>query len=267
MTLLAVLLAGLAGWAATCRGGREVPAPGGTVPRLVSGVQVSVQVPVQGHVGQAGLRGRRLACSALAVSSLALLPLLLGAAVAVLCVAAGPGLLARLVHDEGGQDASLALAAGLPQALDLLAACLAGGAALPASVGAVAEAVGGPCGERLARVAAELLLGCPPVDAWHALAGPPGWPGGRPVGGVGGGVDGVAAALARAHDGGVPAAGAVRAVARTLRADQRSRSEQAVRRAGVLVVAPLGLCFLPAFVLLGVVPVVVGLAGPLLRGL
>jgi hypothetical protein len=33
----------------------------------------------------------------------------------------------------------------------------------------------------------------------------------------------------------------------------------------VLAVAPLGLCFLPAFVLLGVVPVVAGLAGPAAR--
>jgi hypothetical protein len=44
------------------------------------------------------------------------------------------------------------------------------------------------------------------------------------------------------------------------------RDEQAARRVGVLVVAPLGLCFLPAFVLLGVVPVVLGLTGPLLAG-
>ena len=44
-------------------------------------------------------------------------------------------------------------------------------------------------------------------------------------------------------------------------------AEQAARRVGVLAVAPLGLCFLPAFVLLGVVPVVIGLAGPLLATL
>jgi hypothetical protein len=31
----------------------------------------------------------------------------------------------------------------------------------------------------------------------------------------------------------------------------------------VLITAPLGLCFLPAFVCLGIVPVVVGLAGQL----
>lgn len=43
----------------------------------------------------------------------------------------------------------------------------------------------------------------------------------------------------------------------------RGLQPYAPRRVGVLAVAPLGLCFLPAFVLLGIVPVVVGLAGPL----
>jgi hypothetical protein len=36
------------------------------------------------------------------------------------------------------------------------------------------------------------------------------------------------------------------------------------QRVGVLVVAPLGLCFLPAFVLIGVVPLAAGLVGGLL---
>lgn len=35
----------------------------------------------------------------------------------------------------------------------------------------------------------------------------------------------------------------------------------AAERAGVLIAGPLGLCFLPAFVCLGIVPVVAGLAG------
>ena len=38
-------------------------------------------------------------------------------------------------------------------------------------------------------------------------------------------------------------------------------------RAGVMVAGPLGLCFLPAFVCLGVVPVVLGLAGDILPGI
>ena len=36
--------------------------------------------------------------------------------------------------------------------------------------------------------------------------------------------------------------------------------EAAVRRAGVWVLAPLGVCFLPAFLCLGVVPMVLGIA-------
>ena len=37
-------------------------------------------------------------------------------------------------------------------------------------------------------------------------------------------------------------------------------------RAGVAISGPLGLCFLPAFVCLGIVPVVVGLAGGVFAG-
>jgi pilus assembly protein TadC len=47
----------------------------------------------------------------------------------------------------------------------------------------------------------------------------------------------------------------------------RHRAEAAearAQRAGVLIAAPLGLCFLPAFLVLGVVPVVIGLAGEVL---
>jgi hypothetical protein len=35
------------------------------------------------------------------------------------------------------------------------------------------------------------------------------------------------------------------------------------QRAGVLITGPLGLCFLPAFLAMGVVPVVIGLASGL----
>ena len=55
-----------------------------------------------------------------------------------------------------------------------------------------------------------------------------------------------------------------------LAGQQRAAAEDtaaaAAERAGVLVTGPLGLCFLPAFLCLGVVLVVLGLAGPVLRG-
>jgi pilus assembly protein TadC len=54
---------------------------------------------------------------------------------------------------------------------------------------------------------------------------------------------------------------ALHALAEDSRSAARAATETAVRRAGVWVLAPLGLCFLPAFVCLGVVPLVLGIAG------
>ena len=73
--------------------------------------------------------------------------------------------------------------------------------------------------------------------------------------------------MARAGEGGAPVAAAVARLAAEAREQARGRGVRRAERAGVLAVAPLGLCFLPAFVLLGVVPVVAGLVGPLLASL
>jgi pilus assembly protein TadC len=62
-------------------------------------------------------------------------------------------------------------------------------------------------------------------------------------------------------------AAAVQGVAADARRRQQAEAHRRAARAGVLAVLPLGACFLPAFVLLGVVPAVVGLAGPLLHSL
>jgi len=45
------------------------------------------------------------------------------------------------------------------------------------------------------------------------------------------------------------------------RRDAIHAAQSAAERASVLIAGPLGLCFLPAFVCLGIVPVVAGLAG------
>ncbi len=178
-----------------------------------------------------------------------------GLLLAVLLAVAGPRLLSRLEPQAVREERTLLLAE-LPLVLDLLASCLAGGAPLAEAAAAVARAVPGPAGQRLSAVSAALAVGSPPAEAWGALAGPsPDDP-----------LAPAARALARAAAGGAPVASAVSRLAADARAEARSRGEQAARRVGVLAVAPLGLCFLPAFVLLGVVPVVVGLAGPLLAG-
>jgi pilus assembly protein TadC len=49
------------------------------------------------------------------------------------------------------------------------------------------------------------------------------------------------------------------------RLDAGDAARAAAERAAVLIAGPLGLCYLPAFLCLGIVPVVVGLAGEVLR--
>lgn len=199
-----------------------------------------------------------LACAGAGAAVLLVVGGLVGAVMGLAVVLAGPRLLSRLESGAARREREQ-LAQDLPLALDLLAACLAGGAPLPSAVVAVAAALPGTCGDRLRRTGAALAVGSAPEEAWAALR--EGEDPDRPVAAA------AVRALVRASEGGAPVAAAVSRLAADARAEARGRAEQAARRAGVLAVAPLGLCFLPAFVLLGIVPVVVGLAGPLLAGL
>ncbi|WP_223279806.1 type II secretion system F family protein [Streptomyces sp. SDr-06] len=145
-----------------------------------------------------------------------------------------------------------AAAQELPLAADLLAACLAAGAGPREAAGAVGATLEGPVGARLGRAAAELRMGGEPADAWGRLGAIPG-------------AAELARCLERAATSGSPAAGPVARVAERCRAERTRQASARARRAGVLITGPLGLCFLPAFLAAGVAPVVIGLAGGLLR--
>jgi pilus assembly protein TadC len=140
----------------------------------------------------------------------------------------------------------------LPYAADLVAAALRAGLPTEQAVRVVAEALGGPLGVRLDRVAGALGLGVAPVDAWRPLHDLPA--GTR-----------VAAAAVRSADSGAALAGALARLADDVRAARLATVEAAAHRAGVLVVLPLGLCFLPAFVVAGIVPVIVAVLGDVLQ--
>jgi pilus assembly protein TadC len=139
-----------------------------------------------------------------------------------------------------------ALAAQAPDVLDLLVACLASGSTVPAAVEATAAAVAAPAADVLGVVAAQLRLGADPVAAWAPVAAEPPFAA-------------LAASVARSADSGAALADALADAADELRARRRSEVESAARRIGVRLTAPLGLAFLPAFVLLGIVPVVASL--------
>lgn len=142
-------------------------------------------------------------------------------------------------------------AADLPLAADLLAAAMRAGAPVDRSVLAVAEALDGPLAGRLARVGRTLQLGGGQAEAWSALDGVPG-------------AERLTAAALRSANSGAALAGALTRLADDLRADRATAAEASARRAGVLIVLPLGLCFLPAFILAGLVPVIVAVLGDVL---
>ncbi|MEU8776262.1 type II secretion system F family protein [Streptomyces sp. NPDC048606] len=141
----------------------------------------------------------------------------------------------------------------LPYAADLLAACLAAGAGPVEAAEVVGESLGGPVGERLALAGAEVRLGGEPGEAWGRLAR---LPGAREL----------AECLERAARSGAPAAEPVSRLAAALRAERARQASASAGRAAVLVTAPVGLCFLPAFLAVGVAPVVIGMASGLLKG-
>ncbi|CAL9500159.1 hypothetical protein SUDANB145_03402 [Streptomyces sp. enrichment culture] len=151
-------------------------------------------------------------------------------------------------RDDGAEAARQ-----LPLAADLLAACIAAGAGPVVAARAVGDALGGPVGDALARGAAEVRLGGEPGGAWRELAAMPG-------------ASALARLLERADESGLPAAGPVAHLAEQARADRARVTTARARRAAVAVTAPVGLCFLPAFIAVGVLPVVIGLAGGVLGG-
>ncbi|MFF4404833.1 type II secretion system F family protein [Streptomyces sp. NPDC001404] len=152
-------------------------------------------------------------------------------------------------HEASAQE----VARQLPLAADLLAACLVAGAGPREAAEAVGASLGGPVGERLAQAAAEVRLGGDPEVAWGRLGSLPG-------------AGGLARCMERAQATGVPAVEPMSRLAAQLRAARTREAGIRARRAGVLATAPLGLCFLPAFLTVGVVPVVYGLAGGLMKG-
>jgi pilus assembly protein TadC len=143
---------------------------------------------------------------------------------------------------------------------ELLAACLESGLAPAAALRAVNEALaelspparGGGADPTtvLESVAAMLSLGADADTAWR-------------VADTDDDLAALAAAARRSAAGGTTLADAVREHASLLRDQSRQDAARSAGRAGVLMTAPLGVCFLPAFLCLGLAPVVLGLLGHL----
>ena len=167
----------------------------------------------------------------------------LGAGAAVGVALAGE----RLLRGTGeGHVRAEALARDLPAACDLIGVCLGAGVPVSGALAAVGAATSAPLGPELRGVAALYRMGAEPRRAWE---------------GVPTELVGLGRVLVRAGESGSAVTPALRALAADSRSATRLATEAAVRRAGVWILAPLGLCFLPAFLCLGVVPLILGIAG------
>jgi Flp pilus assembly protein TadB len=137
------------------------------------------------------------------------------------------------------------LARDLPLAVELLAACARAGQPVEQSLVVVSRAVGGPLARRLSQLEARLRLGSDPISEWRRLGHDPQ-------------LAPLARTIVRSLDSGAPLADGLARLASDRRLDQRMRSQQRARSVGVKSAAPLAGCFLPAFMLIGVIPTVAG---------
>jgi pilus assembly protein TadC len=142
--------------------------------------------------------------------------------------------------------------------LDVLAVCLAAGMAVSTAAAATAASAPAVLARVLRRAADLLALGADPAVAWSA-------PPDLPPGSLDPQTDALLRLARRSSASGVALAEAVAALAAQCRQDAAHLAAATAERAAVLIAGPLGLCFLPAFVCLGIVPVVAGLAGDLLQ--
>lgn len=134
--------------------------------------------------------------------------------------------------------------------LELLDAACSAGASVPLALDAVGDAAGGSRGSALMAAAAHLAAGATWAEAF-AGADPTLAP--------------VVLALRPTWVDGVAPGGALRATAAQLRRERQGAALAAAARLGVRLVLPLAVCHLPAFVLVGLVPVLVSVGGATLR--
>ncbi|SEH60467.1 Type II secretion system (T2SS), protein F [Mycolicibacterium rutilum] len=137
--------------------------------------------------------------------------------------------------------------------LDVFAACLQSGMAVSAAASATVPTAPPALVAVLGRAADLLALGSDPSTAWSTPTE------------VDRHVDALLRLARRSAASGTALAQGITELAERSRDEAADAARAAGERASVLIAGPLGLCYLPAFLCLGIVPVVAGLAGDVLR--
>lgn len=148
----------------------------------------------------------------------------------------------------GGEQALNAPTVDTALVLELLAAQLRAGLAPLAALGTLAEALNS---RPLYTVCQRLQMGSSWGSAWSGSAA--------------GTFGELRDALAPAYTGGAPSTALLLSLADAHRLSERRAAERAAGKLSVALVVPLGLCSLPAFICLGIVPIIISLL-PTLTG-
>ena len=237
----------LAGLAVVVWPVRDVPAA-----RIARVLRRSVDAPAEKPAAPA-IRRRRLRLAAVAggIAVAVVLGSLPGVVIGIGVAVGLDRLLPRLETPEVRIERA-ARERELPATLDLLAVTLRAGMPVDAAIELAAEACAGPLTEDLRHIAASTRLGAGAAAAWAPYTADSVW---GPV----------ARAVRRSATSGSALAATFERVAQERRTARAQRAEAVAKRASVLAMAPLGLCFLPAFICIGIVPVVVGLLSGALK--
>jgi tight adherence protein C len=140
------------------------------------------------------------------------------------------------------------IASALPDVVDLMAVCAQAGLNIPLMLKRVAERAPGVLGEELRTSLQEIDLGVPRKQALAALAEKNRLPE----------MDSLVGALVSSERFGTSIASSLPALATDIRNKRRHHAEEQARRAPIKMLFPLVFLILPAFVLLTVVPLLLG---------
>ncbi|MGO1384641.1 MAG: type II secretion system F family protein [Arachnia sp.] len=203
---------------------------------------------VRGRTGAPALGARLLVGLAVGLAFLTFLPSPTGS---VLLVAT------PLVAIVGGGRLSLSRPSGavlqeeLADTVELLAVCLSAGSPMPHALEVVTQVQGSETSAVLSKVTGLLAMGIPEPQAWLEIGDDDVW-------------GAVARDVARSARSGTSLVEVLHVHADEARLVAQEKALQRARTAGVRSVIPLMACFLPAFVLVGVLPIIAGLLDSLL---
>lgn len=131
--------------------------------------------------------------------------------------------------------------------IDLVAALLQSGSAIPTALQSLGSCLNGPEADEATRAGRSLVLGGTWQEAWDGATR----------------LTRMASALEPAWAEGAPPVALLKRAAASIRARRMKDAQEAAGRLGVRLVLPLGLCFLPAFFLIGILPIILALGASL----